>query len=90
MPSDFYSLAGFVGAAIVIAAFFASQQGIVGSRDRRYLFANLLGAILILVSLYSEWNFPAALIEGFWAAISLYGLVKPKSRTARKPQTIRN
>jgi hypothetical protein len=84
MPYDLYTLVGFAGAAVVIAVFFANQQGALASNDRRYLLANFFGAILILISLYSEWNFPAAIIEAFWAAISLYGLLKGTSAKARK------
>jgi hypothetical protein len=34
-----------------------------------------LGAALVLVSLYFEFNFSAFLIESFWLAISILGLV---------------
>jgi len=36
---------------------------------------DLAGALLILVSLFAEWNLPSVVVEGFWAAISVYGLV---------------
>jgi hypothetical protein len=36
----------------------------------------LMGAVLMLVSLISAWNLPAAIVEGFWALISIYGLLK--------------
>ena len=71
-----YDLVGFAGAAIIIAAYFANQQRWLRSDDRRYPLANLCGSVLILVSLYFEWNFPSVVIELFWAAISLYGLAK--------------
>ncbi|MGH7158794.1 MAG: CBU_0592 family membrane protein [Acetobacteraceae bacterium] len=35
-----------------------------------------LGSILILASLTTAWNLPSAVIEAFWAAISLYGLAR--------------
>lgn len=74
---DYYALmsgVGLVGSALVIAAFFANQQGWLAASDRRYSLTNLVGALLILASLYAEWNLPSAVIEAFWAAISLYGL----------------
>lgn len=73
-------VAGFVGAALVIGAFFANQQGWLSSEDWRFPLANLLGAALIMVSLYAEWNFPSAVIEGFWIVISAYGLVRSSRR----------
>ena len=72
---------GLLGSAFVIFAFFANQQGWLNAADRRYSLINLAGALLILVSLYAEWNLPSAVIEGFWAAISVYGLW----RSQRKP-----
>lgn len=73
-------VAGFVGAAFVIGAFFANQQGWLSSEDWRFPLANLVGAILIMASLYAEWNFPSAVIEGFWIVISAYGLVRSSRR----------
>jgi hypothetical protein len=72
---DAYTIAGFVGSAMVIAAYFGNLQGWLRSEDPRYSLANLVGSALILVSLYAEWNFPSAVIEGFWAVISLHGLI---------------
>ena len=73
---QFYDVIGFVGAAAIIAAYFANQQRWLRSEDWRYPFANLVGAALILVSLFFEWNFPSVVIEIFWIAISLYGIAK--------------
>ena len=73
-------IAGFVGAALVIAAFFANQQGWLASDDWRFPLANLVGAALIMTSLYAEWNFPSAVIEGFWIVISAYGLLRSARR----------
>jgi hypothetical protein len=70
--------AGFVGAALIIAAYFANQSGWLRSSDWRFPAANLLGALLIWVSLFAEWNFPSAVIEGFWIAISIYGLMRSR------------
>jgi hypothetical protein len=41
-----------------------------------YALLNLLGATLILVSLHWSWNLPAAIMEGFWALVSAYGLAR--------------
>ena len=83
MAIEPYNLAGFAGAAVLIAAYFANQQRWLRSDDWRYPFANLVGASLILVSLFFAWNFPSVVIEVFWALISLWGIVK--SLGARPP-----
>ncbi len=71
-----YDLVGFTGAAAIIAAYFANQQRWLSSEDWRYPFANLVGAALILVSLFFEWNFPSVVIEIFWITISFYGMAR--------------
>jgi hypothetical protein len=76
MPFDPFTLAGMVGTALIVGAYFANQQGWVDSHDWRFPFVNLIGALLILASFTVAWNLPAAVIEVFWAAISLYGLAR--------------
>ncbi len=73
-------VAGFAGAALIIFAYFANQQGWLASDDWRFPAANLAGAALIMASLYVEWNFPSVVIEGFWIVISGYGLVRSTRR----------
>jgi hypothetical protein len=75
MSLDVYRAIGLVGAAIFVVAYFANQAHWLSSQDWRFPAANLAGALLILVSLFGEWNLPSVVIEAFWAAISLYGLV---------------
>jgi hypothetical protein len=76
MALSLYDIAGFLGAAIVVVAYFAMQQRWLGALDWRFPAANLAGSLLILVSLWFEWNFPSVVIEVFWAAISLMGLIR--------------
>ena len=76
MTFEPFTFAGIVGTAIIVVAYFANQHGWLMAEDWRYSFANLAGAILILLSLFTAWNLPAAVMEGFWALISVYGLVK--------------
>ncbi|MBV9551773.1 MAG: hypothetical protein JO032_03165 [Alphaproteobacteria bacterium] len=76
MPLETYRLIGLVGAAVFVAAYLANQARWLSSEDWRFPAANLAGALLILISLFGEWNLPSVVIEAFWAAISVYGLMK--------------
>ena len=76
MALDLLTIAGVAGSALIVLAYFANQQGWLSAENWRYSLANLVGAVLILVSLITAWNLPAAIIEGFWALISVYGLLK--------------
>ena len=75
MQLDVYKAIGLVGVAIIVVAYFTNQQRWLSSEDWRYPVANLAGSLLILASLFVEWNTPSVVIEFFWIAISLYGLV---------------
>jgi hypothetical protein len=83
VPIASYDLVGFVGAAVMVAAYFANQQRWLASEDWRYPAANLVGAVLILTSLLFAWNFPSVVIELFWAVISVWGLARALSDRPR-------
>lgn len=76
MGADWATIVGFVGVALIVAAYFANQRDWLRSDDWRFPLANLVGSVLIMVSLWRAWNFPSAVIEVIWIAISLYGLAR--------------
>ena len=84
MRLPIYDIAGFVGAAIVVVVYFAMQQRWLDALDWRFPAVNLVGALLILVSLWFEWNFPSVVIEVFWVLISLMGLVRSVAERRRR------
>lgn len=80
---DIYSLIGFVGMACIIGAYFY-----LTATDEPNPFilhgSNLVGAALLTVSLLVHTNWPSLVLEGFWAAIAIWGLLKAvKSRKAK-------
>ena len=81
-----YNLVGLAGAAVFVAAYFANQQRWLDSTDWRYPAANLVGAVLIMISLWFEWNFPSFVIEFFWALISIWGVYLARSHRRRRRQ----
>ncbi len=83
MTLPLYNLAGFLGAAIIVVAYLAVQQRWLNALDWRFPAANVAGSLLILVSLWFEWNFPSVVIEIFWAAISVLGLVRSLAERRR-------
>ena len=66
---------GSLGVLIIVAAYLWLQIGRIVGQNVVFSGANLLGSMLILVSLYFNFNFSAVLIEIFWIIISLFGLV---------------
>ena len=76
MKSELFLVLGLAGSLLVVGAYLLNQLGRLASSDWRFPAANLAGALAILLSLTDAWNLPAAVIEVFWAAISLFGLVR--------------
>ena len=84
MIPDIYMLAGFAGMACIIAAYayltFKSDPNPFVLHG-----TNLAGAVLLTISLLVYTNLPSLVLEGFWAAIALYGIGKAlrERRSAR-------
>ncbi len=67
---------GVAGVLMVLAAYAAAALGRLDVKGAPSLFANFLGASLILLSLSVDFNLSALLMEGSWALVSLAGLVR--------------
>ena len=72
---DWAAWVGFVGTACVIGAY-----ADLTSTEKPNPFilhgTNLAGAALLTVSLVFHTNWPSLVLEGFWAAIAVWGLAK--------------
>jgi hypothetical protein len=65
---------GIIGSVIFIIAF--TYANMAKSMDKLLFNSlNLIGAILLLVSLSVHFNLAAVVLEVAWAAIALFGLV---------------
>lgn len=74
---------GICGSILFIGAFLYANRATVLNK---LLFnaANLVGAILLLISLSVHFNLAAVLLEAAWAAIALAGLISA-IRAQREP-----
>ena len=80
--SDFI---GNIGVVILLFSYAGLQFGKLDAKGFWYSFNNLLVAILLGINLYFKPNLSSIIIEIFWAAISIYGLVQwYKSRQSTK------
>ncbi len=69
-------LLSLLAPALFLTAYAMVSLGRWPSSDPRFHGCNLLGALLMLLSLSEQWNLPVCLLEGCWAAISMYGLLR--------------
>lgn len=72
---DIYTLVGFLGMACIIGAY-AYMTARADPNPFVLHGTNLAGAALLTVSLLVHTNWPSLVLEGFWAAIAIYGLAK--------------
>lgn len=74
-PLDIYSVVGFFGTACIIGAYFYLTAV---EKPNPFILhgTNLTGAALLTISLLVHTNWPSLVLEGFWAAIAVWGLAK--------------
>ena len=64
------------GAVLILAAFIGAQTNRLAPSSRRYLTLNLAGSALLAVLAALDADFGFLLLEGVWAAVSAWGLVR--------------
>ena len=84
---DIYQWIGFIGMAFVVIAYLFLQINKYTIRSLQYQLLNLVGAILLLISLFVHFNLGSFIIEVFWIIITIYGIVvniKEKKNTTNE------
>ena len=76
MNYAWYDLIGSIGVGIIILTYIALQLEKIRSETLVYSQLNAVGATLILISLFYNFNFSAFIVEFFWLLISLFGVGK--------------
>lgn len=71
-----FDVIGLIGVSGILMAYFLLQTERWNSDQIRYSATNLVGALLILVSLTHTFNLASFVIELAWIGISLFGIVK--------------
>ena len=73
---DFFQAVGFIGMIFIVWAYLILQTGKHSIDSLFYQLLNLVGAILLIISLCVHFNLGSFLIEVFWIAITVYGIYK--------------
>ena len=75
MSSDVATVVGFVGTALIVAAYvYITAQKTPNPFVLHGM--NFTGATLLVLSLLVNTNLPALVLEGIWAAVAVWGLFK--------------
>ncbi|HEX3895436.1 MAG TPA: hypothetical protein VHW73_04435 [Rudaea sp.] len=75
-----YDIAGLLGVAVMLWAFFLLQAGKLRGDAFAYQLMNALGAGAVLLSLVNDFNLSAFVIETCWVVISVYGMIRARGR----------
>jgi len=73
---ELHEIVGTVGVSLILLCYFLIQTGKMSAGNLPYSVINITGALMILYSLYFEFNFASVLIESFWVLISLIGVTR--------------
>lgn len=76
MDFAWYDIVGTLGVGVIILTYVLLQIERIRSTELMYSVLNAVGAALILISLYFDFNFPSVVVEGFWLVISVFGIVR--------------
>ena len=71
---ELHDLFGAIGVGFIVVMYVMLQLGRTDQNQPIFSILNAIGAAFILISLYFEFNLSAALMEGVWFFVSLYGL----------------
>lgn len=74
--AEISNIIGILGVFLVVLAYFLLQYGKLPAHGFAYPVLNLLGALMIIFSLFYAWNLPSVIIETAWILVSLFGIVR--------------
>ena len=68
-----------IGSIVILGAYVAGQRGLLPTHRRSYALLNFIGSAVLAVvaSLEEQWGF--LVLEGTWALVSAYSLIRPPS-----------
>jgi hypothetical protein len=75
-------IVSLVGSLLILAAFSANQLGRMTAEQRLYTVLNLVGSAILAVVALSEEQWGFLLLEGVWAIVSAYALVRPRTASS--------
>ena len=76
MPMTLTDWTGFIGVALLLAAFMLNLLGLIQRDGLTYLLLNLVGAALACLASVLLNYLPFVILEGCWTLVSAYGLLK--------------
>ena len=73
---DWNQWIGLLGIVFIIGPYLLLQIGYLSNDCLLYPILNVVGALLLIISLLFEFNLSAFIVECFWAIISIIGVIR--------------
>ncbi len=77
-------IVSLVGSLLILAAYVAGQRGLMRPEQRTYVVLNFVGSVVLTFVAIAEEQWGFLLLEGVWALVSGYTLLRPP----RPPDTV--
>lgn len=78
MSIAWYDVVGTGGVVLILVAYFLLQTERWSGQSLSYSLVNLIGSLMITVSLIYDFNLSSFIIEVAWIAISIYGIARAR------------
>jgi hypothetical protein len=75
-----YDFLGNIGVAFIVSTYLLLLLDKIDSTSLHYSLLNAVGAGLIILSLFFDFNLSAFVVEAFWLMISVVGIVRAVTR----------
>jgi hypothetical protein len=85
-PSIVYQSIGLCGFVVYMVGFAGLQLEWLDGNGCTYCISNIIGACLVLISLYHAFNLASALIQATWIVLGLIGLYRRRAAVASAHQ----
>ncbi len=69
-------LIGTIGVGLILFAYFLNTARLLNSDSKLFYLINIIGALLACYASYLISYLPFVILEGTWALVSIYGLMK--------------
>lgn len=74
----FVEIIGWIGAVLIVGAYFLNINGKLKSSSHLYIFSNLLGGVFFTVNTLVHHAYPSMIVNIIWVFIAIAALLKKK------------
>ena len=84
----FYQAAGWIGMVLIVVTYYFVTTGRWGTRTKIDEVLNILGSILIGISVFHTKSWPAFTLEVVWALVAIVSLIKKRHDISRSKKPL--